>query len=366
MPHTYNILNHIPADVACLDDYSRYAREHLPDSFWHYINGAGADGISKQRNRQCFADIVLKPLVLSGVQLPDTTCSLFSQQPFKEHHSQPFMLAPVAYQKLCHPDGEIATAQAASAQDVAMVLSTLSSQPLKDVAAFKGAAAQWFQLYIQVEPSATFDLIKKAELAGYSALVITVDAPINGLRNAEQRSGFFLPEHISAINIADYQQPTAQSLAQCLAQAPSWQTIKEIKAQTKLPIILKGILSVADALKAQQLGVAGIVVSNHGGRVLDTVASPIEQIAAIRHAVGDDFTLLLDSGIRRGSDIFKALALGANSVLIGRPLMYSLASAGPLGVAHMIRILKDELAFTMAMCGCNNLAEITQDCLQNK
>ena len=145
----------------------------------------------------------------------------------------------------------------------------------------------------------------------------------------------------------------------CLNAAPTWHTISKIKAVTRLPIILKGIITVEDALLAKEHGAAGIVVSNHGGRVLDTMPPSVMMLSLIRQAVGDDFLILCDSGIRRGSDIFKALALGADAVLIGRPLMYALAAAGPLGVAHMLRILKDELQLTMALCGCASIADIS-------
>ncbi|ATC96313.1 alpha-hydroxy acid oxidase [Pseudoalteromonas tunicata] len=345
-------LTTIPADIACLADYRRYAEQLLPSPAWHYIDGASADELTKQANESAFARWQLIPRVLSGVTNINTQVNLLGQM-----HQFPMLLAPVAYQKLAHPSGEVGSMQGAAAQDIGYILSTLASTALEEVIDYKQSADCWFQLYVQPDWHDTLALIQRAEYAGYSALVITVDAPINGLRNREQRAGFVLPAGVSAVNITATQSP--QGLQACLNAAPTWQTIKQIMASTHLPVILKGIIAVEDAMLAKELGVAGIVVSNHGGRVLDTMPASVMMLSLIRQAVGNDFLILCDSGIRRGSDIFKALALGADAVLIGRPIMYALATAGPLGVAHMLRILKDELQLTMALCGCASIADIS-------
>ena len=341
-----------------MSDYRRYAAKILPANAWHYIDGASADEWTAQQNQHAFSQFNLKQRVLNGVKNVDTQVRLLD-----EHHAFPVLLAPVAYQKLAHPSGEVGVMQAAAAQDIGYVLSTLASTSLAQVIQYKTNNSAWFQLYIQPQWSDTLHLIEQAEAAGYSALVITVDAPINGLRNREQRVGFCLPEGIEAVNIQGIKQPS--SFEECLAAAPTWQTIEKIQHATKLPIILKGLSCVEDAKMAKSLHVAGIVVSNHGGRILDSSVASINTLSAIREAVGQDMTVLLDSGIRRGTDVVKALALGADSVMIGRPLMYALATAGPLGVAHMLRILKDEIRMTMALCGCENVGQINRDILFN-
>ena len=253
--------------------------------------------------------------------------------------------------------------------EAGFITSTLASQSLEAIAA-QTDQPKWFQLYFQSDKEYTSALIKRAEKASYSALVVTLDVPINGLRNQLQRSGFQLPTSAQAMNpIASQAQPKILSPEQSIifqgmmSEAPTWQDIDWLRQQTRLPIILKGITHPQDALQAIAAGANGIVVSNHGGRGLDTLPATIEALPGIRKAVGDDITLLVDGGIRRGTDIFKALALGANAVLIGRPQVYGLAVAGALGVAHMLKILRDELEVTMALCGCPSLADINTDCI---
>lgn len=343
-----------------------------------YSRGSG-DEITLNKNQQAFNTLGLNQALLPDINALDTRVQLLN-----ECHQHPMLIAPIAYQQLAHADGELATVQAANAQDISMILSTLSSVSLEQISQYKTEQPLWFQLYIQGCKEITNDLISRAENSGYKAIVITLDAPINGLRNREQRSQFALPEGIAAQNLQPYLQASLQStsqsslqnkpqiittglsdkslsLSQLLTQAPRWQDVELIIKNTKLPVYLKGILTVNDALKAKQIGAAGIVVSNHGGRVLDGVCTSIEALPAIREAVGKDMIILLDSGIRRGSDIFKALALGANSVLIGRPVIYALATDGAMGVAHCLRLLKDEFELTMALTGCASINDITSD-----
>jgi len=362
-------INHhtIPADIVCSDDYQHYAESLLEKNRWDYIAGGSGDELTLNKNQQAFNDLGLYQPLLPDIDALDTSVKLLD-----EYHQYPMLLAPIAYQQLAHRDGELATVQAANAQDISMILSTLSSVSLEQVSQYKTEQPLWFQLYIQGNKKHTDDLILRAENAGYKAIVITLDAPINGLRNREQRSQFVLPEGISAKNLACYSHHDSKtlttglsnnrlSLSQLLSQAPRWQDIELIIKKTKLPVYLKGILTPQDALKAKNIGAAGIVVSNHGGRILDGVCTSIQALPHIREAVGPDMVILLDSGIRRGSDIFKALALGANSVLIGRPVIYALATAGAMGVAHCLRLLKDEFELTMALTGCASISDITVD-----
>jgi 4-hydroxymandelate oxidase len=282
--------------------------------------------------------------------------------------AHPILVAPVAYQKLAHADGEYATAAAAAAQDAVMVLSSQASVTLEE-AAQAGATCRWFQLYPQPTREATLALMRRAEAAGYEALIVTVDAPINGVRNREHRAGFCLPPGIVAENLKDLPNPALTSLPpgaspifdHFMAAAPTWEDLAWLASATTLPVVVKGILSADDAALAIGAGAAGIAVSNHGGRTLDTLPATIDTLPAIAKAVGGRVPLLLDGGIRRGTDVLKALALGATAVLIGRPIVYGLAVSGAFGVAHVLRLLRDELEIAMALSGCRTLGDIGPD-----
>lgn len=343
-------------NIASLSDYEHIAQQLIPADILSYIAGGGGDENTLAANRDDFASLKLMPRLLACNSL-NTECSLLG-----ETHHWPIITAPVAYQKLVHPEGEIATLQAAQAQDIRCAISTLASTELEHLAGSKHSS-NWFQLYCQANLTSTLDLVYRAERAGYSAIMITLDATVNGLRNREQRAGFSLPKGVSAVNLASYQQPTQQTVSDLLAAAPTWHDIAQIINATHLPVLIKGVLNPLDAAKAMELGAKGVVVSNHGGRVLDDVPSSIAMVAAVRSAIGNDATLILDSGVRRGNDIVKAIALGANAVMIGRPIFYGLAVNGAMGVAHTLRLLKDELHLAMALIGANRLAEITPDCL---
>lgn len=352
-------LQNIPADIVCLDDYQRYAKEFLAHDIYEYIAAGVADEHTLHRNRSAFANIELKPRLLRDFSSASTQTTLLGH-----NLAHPFLLAPLGYQQLCHASGELATAIAADAMDTAMVVSTLATASLEDIAA-QTDAPKWFQLYFQPQRADTSTLIARAEAAGYTAIVVTVDAPLSGLRNRAQRAGFQIPPEIEAVNISPAQKLTGQNaiLQQLMAMAPQWQDLAWLKQQTQLPIIIKGVINPDDAVQLAHMGMDAIIVSNHGGRCLDGLPASIDALPAIRDALGSDFPILLDSGIRRGSDIIKAIALGANAVLIGRPQAFALAVAGALGVAHMLRLLKEELEITMALCGCAQIADINRDCL---
>lgn len=362
----------ISPDLINLFDYERHAKNAFMNdnqaALWHYISGGSGDEVTLNANRVDIDKIKLLPSTLTGNKHLDTTSRLFTHPlPF------PLLLAPVAYQKLTHESGEIGSLHAAFAQDIGFCLSTLSSTSIEDIGSqaqkIQKTAPLYFQLYCQPNIDTSLDLIKRAEAAGFEAIMITIDAPINGLRNKEARAGFALPKAISAVILSHYSTHCESGLGQTehldklINQAPTWRDIEQLIKHTSLPVILKGILNPADAMKAQTIGAQGVVVSNHGGRVLDSVPSSIHMLPLIRQAVGNDFTLLFDSGIRRGSDIFKAIALGADACLLGRPVMHALKVAGPLGVAHSIKILKDELRLTMALMGCASLSDITPNTL---
>lgn len=350
-------LDALPEHVVNLADYEALARERLGEAAWSYVHGGAADEITCRRNRQAWDELSLWPRVLCGgggaVAAVDVPVPTLFGKPF----ANPIMLAPVAYQRLAHPDGELASVCAASAQGVGYVLSTLASMPLSHIAQAvvhdAGRGPLWFQLYWQGSRDATLALAAKAHAAGFEALMLTVDAPVSGVRDGKRRTGFVMPPGIHAVNAAP---ETLHTLP------PDWGDVQwlvdQVRQHMGLPFLIKGVLHPSDASRAAHMGVDGLVVSNHGGRTLDTVPAAIDVLPLIRHAVGPDMPLLVDGGVRRGTDVFKALALGAQGVLIGRPVMMGLAAAGAAGVAHVIRLLLDEFEMTMRLCGCTAVSDV--------
>lgn len=349
----------VPRDVVAAADYERYARARLPADVWAYVAGAGADGLTQRWNREAFDAQRLAGRVLADMSRASTASTLLGVPlPF------PILLAPVAHQKLVHADGECATALGASAVGAWMTVSTLSSVALEDVAAV-AQAPLWFQLYMQVEREDTLRLVRRAEDAGYRALVVTIDAPVNGVRNSEQRAGFRIPPHARPVNVDGFatlsphagpgESPVFKGL---LDRAPTWVDIAWLRGQTKLPILLKGIVHPADAMRALAEGIDGLVVSNHGGRTLDTLPASLHALELVAAEVCGRVPILVDGGVRRGTDVLKAIALGASAVMIGQPILHALAVAGPVGVAHLLTILRAEFEVAMALSGCATLDAI--------
>jgi 4-hydroxymandelate oxidase len=352
-----------------LADHEALARTRLDANAWAYFSGGAADEITLRANQLAWQQHLLQPRILRNLAGAHTRVQLLGRT-----LAHPIFLAPVAYQRMAHPDGEVATACAASAQQAGLVLSTQASISLETVAQAvvndPERGPLWFQLYLTPDRAFNRELVQRAERAGYEALVVTVDAPVNGARDRERRAGFRLPPGVSAVNLAGLpsEPETTQTPGQSaicgglLHAATTWADIEWLLLQTKLPVLLKGVLHLEDARQAVQLGVAGLIVSNHGGRTLDTAPTTAAVLPRMRQALGADVPLLVDGGIRRGTDVLKALALGANAVLVGRPYIYGLANAGALGVAHVLRLLRDELEIAMALCGCASL-ERGLDCL---
>ena len=356
-------LARIPPEVAAVSDYESLARERMTQAAWSWLQGGAADEITVRENQAAFQRLRLAPRVLADLTGGHTRLTLLNQS-----FDHPIFVAPVAYQQLAHPDGEMATVLAASALGAGMVVSTQAGLPLEDLAR-QAKAPLWFQLYVQHDRGFTRELVHRVEAAGYRALVVTVDAPVSGARNREQRSGFALPSGLSAVNLRGakplppHTAPpgTPPLFGSALVEAAlTWRDIAWLRQQTVLPIVLKGVLAPADAVRAADEGLAGVIVSNHGGRVLDTVPATIDALPAIARAVNGRLPLLLDGGIRRGTDVFKALALGASAVLVGRPVVHALATAGAPGVAHVLHLLRAELEMAMALTGCRTLAEIDE------
>jgi len=357
-------------DTLTLADHERHARARLDANAWAYFSGGAGDEHTLHANRHAWDTIALLPRVLRPLAGGHTRCTLLGRE-----LAHPILLAPVAYQCLAHPDGEIATAWAAAALGAGMVLSMQSSTTLEAVASAmvgdRSAGPLWLQLYLQHDRALVRELIVRAEAAGYEALVLTVDAPTSGVRDRERRAGFALPPGIRAANLSAMAAPPPMRLGAgqsalfdgLLQHAPTWDDVAWLQAQTRLPVLLKGVLHPEDARLAAAQGIAGLIVSNHGGRTLDTALSTASALPRIADAVGGAVPLLVDGGVRRGTDVFKALALGATAVLVGRPVVWGLAHAGAAGVAHVLRVLRDELEVAMALTGCATLGGISRAAL---
>jgi 4-hydroxymandelate oxidase len=355
----------IPSDVVSLADYEPLARARIEANSWAYISGGAADEITLRDNRAAFDRLKINPRVLTELAGGSTRIDLLGRS-----WESPIFLAPVAYQKLAHAEAELASALGAAAMKAGMVLSTQAAVSVDDF----GKAAQtpwWFQLYIQHDRGFTKQLVQRAEAAGAEALVVTVDAPIH-LRNRERRARFRIPVDADPVNLRGMAaapistasgEPDSLFNPSALALAATWKDVEWLLSFAKRPVLLKGILSADDAEHAVKLGIAGVVVSNHGGRTLDTLPATIEALPRIAERLAGAKPILLDGGIRRGTDVFKALALGASAVMIGRPYVWGLAVAGAVGVAHVLKILRAELETAMILAGCPTIDRITKDAL---
>lgn len=336
-----------------------------------YVLGDAGTGDTGQANRRAYARRELVPRMLRGAARRDLSVTLLGQR-----LPSPVLLAPIAAQTVVHPEGELATVRAAASVDVPFVLSTGSSHSLEDVAAVAGAGPRWFQLYWPSDRTVAESLVRRAEASGYTAIVLTVDAPTFGYRPTDLDHGYlpFLRGHGIANFTSDpaFQAglPEGGSVVGHWARVfanPSldWDDLPWLRTVTSLPILLKGVLHPADARRALDLGaIDGVVVSNHGGRQLDGTVAALDALPAVRAAVGDDVPVLVDSGIRTGSDVLKALASGADAVLYGRPYVLGLALDGQDGVAHVLRCLLADLDLAMALAGCPSTADITSDLLR--
>ena len=339
-----------------LADLQALAEQCLDAGAWAYLQGGAADEHTLRANADAWQRLALWPRVLRPLAGGHTRVRLAGHD-----LAHPVLLAPVALQRLAHPEGEWASALAAAAQGAGYVLSTQSSVPMERVAqAVLGDAGRgplWFQLYWQADRGFNHALVQRAEAAGFEAIMLTVDAPVSGMRDRERRAKLQLPEGVQAVHLHPAPPPHAPD-TYCdglPAQAPTWDDVAWLQARTHLPVWLKGVLHPDDARQAQRLGVAGLVVSNHGGRVLDTAPATALALPRVRAAVQGALPLVVDGGIRRGTDVLKAIALGANAVMIGRPVVHALAVGGAVGVARMIRLLRDELEMAMALTGCRTL-----------
>ena len=333
----------------CLADYEPLAKAKMSVAAWEYVNAAAADETTDRWNKEAYQKIRLKPRVLMDAAGLDTRTTLFGDE-----HAFPILLAPTSSQTLTHPEGELATARGAGVAGAAMVLSSFSSFSLEDVAAV-AKTPLWFQLYAQTDHGFTGDLVRRAEASGYRAICLTVDTPITGARNRETRANVTLPP---LPNMKDFKAGgtglrtgSLDIFTSALDASLTWKDVEWLCSFAKVPVLVKGVLNPDDADHAIKAGVAGIMVSNHGGRNLDTVPATIDALPQVTDRVAGRVPLLVDGGIRRGTDVLKAIALGASAVLIGRPYLYGLGAAGEAGVANVLRILQREFSMAMVLSG---------------
>jgi 4-hydroxymandelate oxidase len=345
-----------------LMDFETLARERMDPAAFDYYAGAAGDEQTLAENRLAFKRIMFRPRVLVDVTRVDPATSILG-----ETLSFPVMLAPTAFNRLGHADGEMAAARAAAAARTVMVVSTMASSSLEEVAA-AASGPLWFQLYVYREREVTREFVRRAESAGYRALMLTVDTPRLGRRERDTRNRFNLPPGITVRNLEAARRPAEARWSDrssffeyahnLLDPSLTWDALDWLRSITKLPVVLKGVLHADDADQAVKSGASAILVSNHGGRQLDGAIATIDALPEIADRVGGRVPLLLDGGIRRGTDVLKALALGARAVLIGRPYLWGLAAAGEAGVGRVLDLLRAELELAMALAGCPSVADI--------
>jgi len=353
-----------PLNVA---EYEKYAKDNLPKNAHDYYASGSNDMITLRENRDAFSRLRLIPRILVDVSSIDMQTTVLG-----EKVSSPICIAPTAMQQMAHPDGEKATSRAAHRHATLMTLSSWSTIALEDVAGAAPGGYRWFQLYVYKDRAVTLDLIKRAEKAGYKALAVTVDTPILGRREADIRNKFSLPAHLTMGNFAkaggahasgtksagSSGSGLASYVASLIDRTLTWDDIAWLRTVTNMKIVVKGVLGVDDALASVKAGVDGIWVSNHGARQLDTTPATIEVLSDIVRAVAGRCEVYLDGGVTRGTDVFKAIALGARAVFIGRPSLWGLAHSGEEGVYNVLKLLKDEFHLAMALSGCTTTAEI--------
>lgn len=332
-------------------DYELLAQKVLRPAVWDYYQGGSDDEVTLREGRAAFERIKLRPRVLIDVSAIDMRTTVLGTA-----IKMPLLIAPTAAHRLAHPEGEGATARGASQAGVLMVVSTSATCTPEQVAA-EAHEPLWFQLYTISDRSETVALVQRAEAAGYRALVFTVDTPCLGTRERDVRNSFLIGQETKLVNYPPSEEMIISSEARHTT-GDTWATVDWLRSLTTMPIVLKGILTAEDALLAVEHGVEGIIVSNHGGRQLDGAVTSIEALPEVVEAVDGRCEVYVDGGIRRGTDILKALALGARAVLVGRPVIWGLAVNGQEGVRHVLELLHDELEMAMKLAGRPTLASI--------
>lgn len=331
-------------------DYEQLAAERLqPGPLGYYAGGAG-DELTLRDNVEAYRRLVLRPRLLVDVAACTAATTVLGHE-----ISMPLLVAPVAFQRVAHPDGEVAMARAALAAGTIMCYSTIATSTPAEVAAT--GVPRWFQLYVFSDEGITRDLIAQARDNGFGALVLTIDSPVRGIRHRDARTGFTIPPEVTIAALGRSELTPAQ-VFDMVSPSLTWKDVERISGEAGLPLLVKGVLTAEDAKLACEHGAAGIVVSNHGGRALDSVSATIDALPEVVEAVGDRAEVLVDGGVRRGMDAAKALALGARGVLVGRAMLWGLAVGGEEGARRVLDILRTELLLAQQLLGCPTPADI--------
>ncbi|KFP73588.1 Hydroxyacid oxidase 2 [Apaloderma vittatum] len=336
--------------MVCVSDFEAYAKKYLPKIAWDYFAAGADDCRTRDENILAYERIRFRPRMLRDVSMMDISTKLLGTE-----ISFPVGIAPTGFHQLAWPDGEKSTARAAKAMNTCYIASTYSTCTLEEISAAAPGGLWWFQLYIHRNRAVSQQLVRRAEALGFQGLVLTADLPYTGKRRDDVRNGFRLPPHMKLKNLEGAFEVGKMSL---LDPSVTWNDIYWLRSLTHLPIIIKGILTKEDAELAVRHGVQGIIVSNHGGRQLDGGPATIDALVEVVEAVQGRVEVYMDGGIRKGSDVLKALALGAKCVFIGRPALWGLAYKGEEGLQEVLRILQDEFRLSMALAGCANVSEI--------
>ncbi|KAH9287738.1 hypothetical protein KI387_031855 [Taxus chinensis] len=356
-------------EIVNVSEYEAVAKQKLPKMVFDYYASGAEDQWTLKENRNAFERIRFRPRVLVDVSKIDTSTTVLG---FKI--SMPIMIAPTAMQKMAHPDGELATARAASAAGTIMTLSSWSTSSVEEVSS-TGPGIRFFQLYVLKDRHVVAQLVRRAENAGFRAIVLTVDTPRLGRREADIRNRFILPSHLTLKNFEGLDLGTkkktedsglASYVANQIDRSLSWKDVKWLQTITHLPILVKGVITAEDTRLAVQASVAGIIVSNHGARQLDYVPATINCLEEVVKAAQGQVPVFLDGGVRRGTDVFKALALGASGVFIGRPVVFALAAEGEAGVRKVLQMLHDEFELAMSLAGCCSVKDINHNYIQTE
>jgi lactate 2-monooxygenase len=356
------------------EDWESEAQSALPETAYWYIAGAAGGGSTMRANRAAFERVKLRHRVLNDVSERDISTEVLGTRT-----AAPFLLAPIGVQGIMHADGERAPARAAAASGIPFTLSTVSSVTIEEIAAVMGSAPRWFQLYPARSREIAASMVRRVEGAGYSAIMVTLDTPVLGWREQDLRLGYlpflegkgianYLSDPVFRASLArppeeDPRAAIMQFLGVFTNPSFGWEDVDWLRSQTRLPILLKGVVHPDDARKAVDHGVNGIVVSNHGGRQLDGELGTLDALPSVVEAVDGKSSVIVDSGVRHGADIVKAIALGAKAVLVGRPYAYAMAGHGEAGVRHLLRCLMAEIDLEIALCGVTSIAEIDRSIL---
>jgi isopentenyl diphosphate isomerase/L-lactate dehydrogenase-like FMN-dependent dehydrogenase len=335
-------------------EYEQLAEERLDEGAFGYFAGGAGDEWTLRENLAAFRRWVLRPRMLVDVGTVTTQTTVLGVDT-----AMPVLVAPTALQRLAHPEGELATARAAAALGSVMCLSTVSSFTPTELAASAPEGRHWFQLYWSRDREFTRHLLAGVAEAGFEALMLTIDFAAPGRRERDVRSAFELPAGFALPNVARAEGDFRETLTELVDPSLSWKDLEWLRSVCDLPLVVKGILTAEDARLAVRHGAAGLVVSNHGGRQLDGVAASLDALPEVVEAVSGQATILLDGGVRRGTDVVKALALGARAVLLGRPIIWGLAVGGEEGVRRVLNLLRDEVVLALALLGCRSPEEVT-------